>query len=91
MVCADTPLDRADPGYDIVTETERRLPLLRDNPILICWGLRDFVFDRAFLAEWQRHFPAAEVHRYADAGHYLLEDAGEEVGLRIEEFLERTD
>jgi len=30
------------------------------------------------------------VHRY-DAGHYVLEDAGEEVGLRIEEFLERTE
>jgi haloalkane dehalogenase len=36
-------------------------------------------------------FPHAEVHRYEDAGHYVLEDAGEEVALRVEEFLERTD
>jgi haloalkane dehalogenase len=85
------PLKPADPGYDIVSETERRLHLLRDKPMLICWGMRDFVFDADFLAQWTQHFPAAEVHRYADAGHYVLEDAGEEVGLRVEEFLARTD
>ena len=83
------PLKPTDPGYDVVADTERRLRLLRGRPVLVCWGLRDFVFDRHFLAAWERHFPAAEVHRY-DAGHYVLEDAGEEVGLRIEEFLERT-
>ncbi len=84
------PVTPADPGYDIVAETERRLPLLRDKPVLVCWGMRDFVFDRHFLAEWERHFPAAEVHRYEDAGHYVLEDAGEEVGRLVEEFLART-
>jgi cis-3-alkyl-4-acyloxetan-2-one decarboxylase len=85
------PLGPSDPGYTIVSETAGRLPLLRDRPILICWGMRDFVFDEDFLAEWERHFPAAEVHRYDDAGHYILEDAGEAVGLRIEEFLQRTE
>ncbi|HEX4590701.1 MAG TPA: alpha/beta hydrolase, partial [Gemmataceae bacterium] len=85
------PLKPSDPGYDIASATEQRLPLLRDKPMLICWGMRDFVFDADFLAQWERQFPAAEVHRYAEAGHYVLEDAGEEVGLRIEEFMERTD
>jgi pimeloyl-ACP methyl ester carboxylesterase len=85
------PLRPSDPGYDIVSETERRLVLLRDRPMLICWGMRDFVFDDHILTEWERHFPAAEVHRYADAGHYVLEDAGDEVGQEVEEFLERTD
>jgi cis-3-alkyl-4-acyloxetan-2-one decarboxylase len=85
------PLKPTDPGYDIVTQTEERLPLLRDKPVLVCWGMRDFVFDADFLAEWERHFPHADVHRYADAGHYVLEDAGDEVGLRVEEFLARTD
>jgi haloalkane dehalogenase len=85
------PLKPGDPGYDIVTETEGRLHLLRDKPALICWGMRDFVFDEQFLNRWLEFFPHAEVHRYADAGHYVLEDAGEEVALRVEEFLERTD
>ena len=37
------PLLPADTGYDIVAETEKRLSLLRDKPMLICWGMRDFV------------------------------------------------
>jgi haloalkane dehalogenase len=85
------PLTGHDPGYDVVAETERRLPRLVDKPMLVCWGMRDFVFDESFLDEWRAHFPKAEVHRYEDAGHYILEDAGEEVGLRVEEFLARTD
>jgi pimeloyl-ACP methyl ester carboxylesterase len=85
------PLTAYDPGYDVVAETEERLPRLVDKPVLMCWGMRDFVFDEHFLAEWRRHFPAAEVHRFEDAGHYILEDAGEEVGVLIEEFLARTD
>ncbi len=85
------PLGPDDPGYEVVAETERRLVLLRDRPVLICWGMRDFVFDADFLAAWERHFPAAEVHRYEDAGHYVLEDAGEEVVARVRAFLERTE
>jgi pimeloyl-ACP methyl ester carboxylesterase len=85
------PLLPGDPGYDIVSETERRLHMFHDRPVLVCWGMRDFVFDEHFLRQWQEHFPAAEVHRYEDAGHYILEDAGEEVGMRVEEFLTRTD
>jgi haloalkane dehalogenase len=84
------PLRSSDPGYDIVSETEQRLSLLRNRAMLMCWGMRDFVFDADFLAEWERHFPTAEVHRYPDAGHYLLEDAGDSVGLRVKEFLDRT-
>lgn len=84
------PLSERDAGFDIVRETGERLHLLRDKPMLICWGMRDFVFDEHFLAEWQRRFPVAEVHRYEDAGHYLLEDAGEQVIERIDEFIART-
>ncbi|MFO0807662.1 MAG: alpha/beta fold hydrolase [Gemmataceae bacterium] len=84
------PLKPTDPGYDIVTETQDGLARLSCKPILICWGARDFVFDDHFLAEWQRRFPTAEVHRYADAGHYILEDAADEVATAVENFLSQT-
>ena len=51
-------------------------------------GERDFVFDQHFLAEWERRFPKAEVHRFADAGHYVLEDAEEVVPL-VQGFVEK--
>lgn len=81
------PIKQGDPGYDIVTEVEQGLAKLRGKPVLICWGMRDFVFDRHFLTEWERHFPNAEVHRFEDAGHYVLEDAGEEIAELVQAFL----
>jgi haloalkane dehalogenase len=83
------PLDPSDPGYAIVTGVEESLPRFRGVPTLLLWGLRDFVFDRHFLAEWQRHFPHAETHAWPDCGHYLLEDAGDEAIMRVREFLDR--
>jgi haloalkane dehalogenase len=82
----DIPLTAADPSYALVRETQEGLGKLADKPMLICWGMRDFVFDADFLAEWERRFPKAEVHRYADAGHYVLEDV-EEVAPLVQGFL----
>jgi haloalkane dehalogenase len=83
------PLRPSDPGYDIVSDTEASLAKFRGVPTLLLWGLRDFVFDRHFLAEWQRHFPHAETHTWPDCGHYLLEDAGDEAIGRVKDFLAR--
>ncbi|MCG6950608.1 MAG: alpha/beta fold hydrolase [Acidobacteria bacterium] len=86
----DIPLNAGEPGYDIVSQTAARLDVFRDRPVLVCWGDRDFVFDHHFLAEWERIYPDAEVHRFADCGHYILEDASEDVIPLIREFLRAT-
>jgi haloalkane dehalogenase len=84
----DIPLEPGDPGYDLVSEVEAGLARFAGLPMTICWGMKDFVFDRHFLKEWQRRFPDAEVHAFADCGHYILEDAKDEVIPIIERFLE---
>jgi pimeloyl-ACP methyl ester carboxylesterase len=83
------PLKKTDAGHDIVSATAAALGKFANTPTLLLWGLRDFVFDRQFLAEWQRYFPHAETHAWPDCGHYLLEDATEEVIMRVREFLAR--
>ena len=83
----DIPLRPGDPGYQTVTDTEGRLEALCGHEILICWGEQDFVFDRHFRANFERIWPHAEVHRFDDAGHYVLEDAAEEVIPLIQRFL----
>ena len=83
----DIPLRPGEPGYDIVSDTAARLEVFRDRPVLVCWGDKDFVFDHHFLAEWQRIFPEADVHRFPDCGHYILEDASEEIIPLIRSFL----
>lgn len=83
----DIPLGPSDPAWDTVVRTEEALPAFADHPKLICWGMKDFVFDEAFLIEWERQFPDAEVHRFADCGHYVLEDAAEEIVPMVRRFL----
>jgi haloalkane dehalogenase len=84
----DIPLQPGDPGYEIISDVEAGLQQFADLPMVVCWGMKDFVFDRHFLKQWQRHFPDAEVHTFADCGHYILEDAKDEVIPIIEKFLE---
>lgn len=83
----DIPLKPEDVGYDLISEVEEGLHRFRKLPICICWGEKDFVFDRHFLEEWQRRFPEAQVHSFADCGHYILEDAKDEVIPIIRTFL----
>jgi len=86
----DIPLAPGDKAYTIVEETQQKLDTLASLPMLICWGMKDFVFDRYFLEEWKRRFPGAEIHSYPDCGHYILEDAKEEVLPLIKRFVENA-
>ena len=83
----DIPLHPKERAYRVVAETEANLHRLEGKPMLFCWGMKDFVFDHHFLDEWVRRFPQAEVHRFEDAGHYVLEDAGAEIYPLIKAFL----
>jgi len=85
----DIPLGEKDPSYMVVQQTGEQLHLLSKLPMLICWGEHDFVFDFDYLAEWQRRFPDAEIHRFPDAGHYVLEDVPEKIVPLIDRFLGR--
>ena len=83
----DIPLQPGDPGFEIIREVGDAVGQFDDRPVLICWGDRDFVFDHHFLAVWQQKLPHAQVHRFADCGHYVLEDAGDEIEALVCEFL----
>lgn len=82
----DIPLAPGDRSWPIVNEVSEKLEQFREVPMLICWGRKDFVFDDAFLAEWRRRLPEADVHVFEDAGHYVLEDAHEEISKLMREF-----
>lgn len=87
----DIPLGPGDPGFDILLNTAEHLSELRRLPCLIAWGGKDFVFDQPFLRKWQEYFPAAELHRLADCGHYVLEDGGPPLIETIRKFIEITE
>ncbi len=85
----DIPLKPGDYSYDTVSQIQEKLTLFRQIPVLICWGEKDFVFDKHFLKEWINIFPQAEIHRFPDCGHYVLEDATEEITGLVDSFFEK--
>jgi len=86
----DIPMRPSHPTWSSLQAVEHALGQFRDRPILISWGGRDFCFNDHFLDRWREIFPQAGVHRIADAGHYVLDDAREEIIPRISQFLRRT-
>ncbi|MCH9033168.1 MAG: alpha/beta fold hydrolase [Planctomycetes bacterium] len=83
----DIPLRSTHPTYPLIKKIEASLTQYRDLPTLICWGGRDFCFHDWYLEEWRRRLPGAEVHRFDDAGHYVVEDAHERILPLLDEFL----
>lgn len=85
----DIPLVRRGATHARFADTEAKLPAaLAGKPMLIQWGMRDWCFTPFFLRLWRERFPGAEADEY-DAGHYLLEDAGDAIAARVRGFLER--
>jgi pimeloyl-ACP methyl ester carboxylesterase len=57
-------------------------------PTLIVWGKNDFTFPPDGAVPYPRDLKDVETH-LLDAGHFALETPGEEIGNRIEEFLNK--
>lgn len=85
----DIPMAPTHPSWRTLLQVERGLPLLADRPKLIAWGARDWVFNDRFLDRWREIYPDAEVHRFADAGHYVMEDAHERILPLVRDLLAR--
>jgi cis-3-alkyl-4-acyloxetan-2-one decarboxylase len=85
----DIPTGPTDPAQPVLEHLAERLPLLDTRPVQVHWGMKDPVFDGVILDHLVRYLPGAEVHRYADAGHYVLEDAADRIVPSVRAFLAR--
>ncbi len=86
----DIPLSPEDRNYQLVENIDSSLKHFQTIPTVICWGLQDFVFDKHFLAMWKQKMPHAQVHEFADCGHYILEDASNEVINIVQKFMDKN-
>lgn len=89
----DIPMTPDHCSYGTLVEIEEGLEKLRrlSIPFYILWGGKDFCFNNSFYAEWRRRFPEAQHRYFADAGHYLLEDKGEEILPLLARFFKAQD
>lgn len=75
------------PSTPTIGEIEDHLHKLR-VPMLIVWGMRDLAFPPQMIkGRWLKYFPDAEVHRLANASHFLQEDEPEQIVELIQNFL----
>ncbi|KXU35840.1 alpha/beta hydrolase [Cephaloticoccus primus] len=83
----DIPMRESHPSWPALKGAEQGIFRFKNHPALILWGGHDFCFNVAFYDEWKKRLPQAEAHFLADAGHYVLLDAAEEILPRITRFL----
>jgi pimeloyl-ACP methyl ester carboxylesterase len=84
----DIPMEQAHRTWQTLQEVEQKLQLFRHHQVQIIWGGRDFCFNDYFLTRWRQIFPQATADRIPDAGHYVLEDAGDDALGLAEGFLQ---
>jgi len=83
----DIPTGPGHPSHGTLAAIDEGLARLADKPLRLAWGMRDWCFTPDFAAMWRARFPAAEVLELERAGHYLMEDAHEEVLPWLAEFV----
>ncbi len=75
----DIPLTRRHPTWPVLEQIERDLPQLADRPTTLIWGMKDWCFTPVCLDRLRRLLPNGETFRLSNAGHYVVEDASQEV------------
>jgi len=86
----DIPLCPRHPSYRTLAAVAAGLDQFRNHPVCLIWGMQDWCFTPAFLQRFIELFPRAEVHRLTGAGHYVVEDAHEQIIPLVERFLHNS-
>lgn len=86
----DIPNGPNHPTWQTLAAIERGLPMFADRPISLIWGMQDWCFRPDCLDRFLEAWPRAEVHRLADVGHWVVEDAPDESQAIVEEFVGRS-
>lgn len=86
----DIPLSDSHPTWQTLADIDAGLPALADIPQLLAWGMQDWCFTPACLEKFVEYWPTAEVHRLQDVGHWVVEDAADQVEQLMTDWLAQT-
>jgi haloalkane dehalogenase len=67
------------------------LPELSERPALIVWGLKDFAFQEPERSRFESLFPKHRTVLLENAGHFIQEDAPEEIAAAIRDWHSAID
>jgi cis-3-alkyl-4-acyloxetan-2-one decarboxylase len=84
----DIPMHKEHRTWEVLNRLEQNLSKLAGKPTTMVWGMKDWCFRPECLERLSKHLPQAKIQKLEDVGHYVMEEAPQEVGLAIEELLE---
>jgi pimeloyl-ACP methyl ester carboxylesterase len=84
----DIPMDPEHPSFEVLLRIEHSLWMFREKPVAIIWGMKDWCFSPTFYERWIDIFPQAETLELKHAGHWLFEDANDDIVPFIEHFMD---
>ncbi len=85
----DIPIGDAHPSASAMGHIQDNLGKLK-VPTLIVWALQDPAFPNQLFDVWKSIYPHADAHTIENAGHFLQEDAPEQIVSYIEAFLAKN-
>ncbi len=84
----DIPLNPSHRSYATLSGIEKSLGQFSNHPVQLIWGMKDWCFTpKSFLSEFRRRFPDARTLELPNAGHYVFEDAPDELLSEVRHFL----
>lgn len=75
----DIPRRKSQATWQQLVSIEQSLGVFGDCPTRIVWGMKDWCFRPECLRRLSELFPQAKVRRLEDVGHYVMEEAADEV------------
>jgi haloalkane dehalogenase len=69
-----------------LADIEGKLAVLGDRPALVVWGTKDFAFRAAERRRWEEIFPHHRTVLLDGAGHYIQEDAAQDIIAAIRDW-----
>ena len=73
----------------MLAEIETRLPVFFDRPALIVWPTKDVAFGDSERERWEQVFPEHRTVTLEGAGHFIQEDAPEEIAVAVRDWWPR--
>lgn len=86
----DIPMSARHRTYPVLAQLERDLGKLGHLPIELVWGMKDWCFRPECLRRFESIWPRAVSHELGDIGHYVMEEAPEQVLGVLSRLLVRT-
>lgn len=75
----DIPTRKNQPTWQLLSNIEQGLELFSNRPVHIVWGMQDWCFRPECLERFESIFTQARTTRLEDVGHYVMEEAADEV------------